>query len=165
MAEELGSTAGMTREAAYDVMAADLEALLGHDTSLDLVARMATMACVLHHGLGTLWAGFYRRRPDGTLVVGPYQGSLGCLSIAPGRGVCGRAAGDRRSVVVPDVHLFPGHIACDARSRAELVVPVFDAAGEVVAVLDLDADAPGAFDEVDAARLEALVRRFLSPRA
>jgi GAF domain-containing protein len=126
---------------------------------------MATTACVLHHGLGTLWTGFYRTRPDGSLVVGPYQGSLGCLVIGQGRGVCGRAAAEGRSVVVPDVTLFPGHIACDARSRAEVVVPVRNGAGDIVAVLDLDAATPDAFDEADAARLDGLMRRFVSPRA
>lgn len=161
MAEQLHSTAGMSREEAWDAMAADLSALLDGDDTLDLVARMVTVACVLHHGLGNLWTGFYRARPDGSLVVGPYQGSLGCLSIKPGRGVCGRAAADRRTVVVPDVSLFPGHIACDARSRSEIVVPVCDDAGGLAGVLDLDSDRPAAFDEVDARRLEGIVARFL----
>jgi L-methionine (R)-S-oxide reductase len=161
MAETLQPTAGMTRDEAYDVMEADLAAVLDGDERLDLVARMATVACVLHHGLGTLWTGFYRARPDGSLVVGPYQGSLGCLEIAAGRGVCGRAAADRQSVVVPEVSRFPGHIACDARSRSEIVVPVLDERGGIVAVLDLDSDRPSAFDEQDARRLERLVARFV----
>ena len=161
MAEELRSMAGMSPAEAWDAMEADLAALLDGDEGLDLVARMATWACVLHQGLGNLWTGFYRARPDGSLVVGPYQGSLGCLTIGPGRGVCGKAASERRSVVVPDVTRFPGHIACDARSRSEIVVPVMDASGGLVAVLDLDSEMPAAFDGLDAQRLERLVARFV----
>jgi GAF domain-containing protein len=94
------------------------------------------------------------------MIVGPYQGSLGCLEIMFGRGVCGTAAAERRTVIVPDVHDFPGHITCDPRSRSEIVVPVFDAAGAIIAVLDIDSSVPAAFGEADRAGLEALVAWF-----
>src|SRR5205085_2117808 len=87
----------------------------------DEIAVMATLSALIHHAFGHLWTGFYRTAEDGNLRVGPYQGSLGCLEIALGRGVCGTAAKERRTVVVPDVHAFPGHITCDARSRSEIV--------------------------------------------
>ncbi len=90
-------------------------------------------------------------------MVGPYQGTLGCLRIAIGKGVCGTAAAERRTLVVPDVDAFPGHIACDSRSRSEIVVPVIDAAGRLVGVLDVDSTEPAAFDETDAAWLERIV--------
>ena len=124
----------------------------------DPIAAMATMSALAHHGFGHLWTGFYRVVEPGRLLrVGPYQGTLGCLEIAFGRGVCGTAAAERRTVVVPDVHAFPGHIACDARSRSEIVVPVLDPAGALLAVLDVDSDRPSAFDDDDRAGLERLV--------
>ena len=127
----------------------------------DPIAAMATISALVHHGLGHLWTGFYRVVEPGRLLrVGPYQGTLGCLEIAFGRGVCGTAAAERRTVIVPDVHAFPGHIACDARSRSEIVVPVVDAGGELLAVLDVDSDRLGAFDAADEAGLERLVRWF-----
>ena len=95
-------------------------------------------------------------------MVGPYQGTLGCLRIAFGRGVCGAAAATRQTQVVPDVHAFPGHIACDSRSASEIVVPVFDAAGALIAVLDVDATEPAAFDDVDAEALERLMARVFA---
>jgi GAF domain-containing protein len=94
------------------------------------------------------------------LRVGPYQGTLGCQEIRFGRGVCGTAAAVRRTVIVPDVHAFPGHIACDARSRSEIVVPVFDAQGALIAVLDIDSPVPDAFGDQDQAGLERLVAWF-----
>ncbi len=129
----------------------------------DPIAAMATMSALLHHGFGHLWTGFYRVvRPD-LLLVGPYQGTLGCLEIPFGKGVCGTAARERRSVVVPDVHAFPGHITCDARSRSEIVVPVFDPSGQLIAVLDIDSDKPGAFDDEDRECLEQLMTWFSRP--
>src|SRR6188472_2045821 len=95
----------------------------------DPVTAMATMSALLHHGFGFLWTGFYRVVSPGLLRVGPYQGTLGCLEIAFGRGVCGTAAAERKTIFVADVTRFPGHIACDARSRSEIVVPVFNVAG------------------------------------
>jgi GAF domain-containing protein len=132
----------------------------------DPVAAMATVSALLHHGLGHLWSGFYRVvEPGRRLRIGPYQGTLGCLEIDFGRGVCGTAAAERRTVVVRDVHAFPGHIACDGRSRSEIVVPVFGPAGDLIAVLDLDSEHPGAFDDEDRAGLERLVGWFAERRA
>ncbi len=144
---------------AYDRLAA-LQALM-LEGSRDVIAGMATTSALLHHAFGHLWTGFYRVVEPGRLLrVGPYQGTLGCLEIAVGRGVCGTAAAERRTVIVPDVHAFPGHIACDARSRSEIVVPVFDAQGELLAVLDIDSAELARFDADDQAGLERLVAWF-----
>ncbi len=138
--------------------------LLLLEGSDDPIAAMATTSALLHHAFGHLWTGFYRVvEPNALLRVGPYQGSLGCLDIAFGRGVCGTAAAERRTVVVEDVHAFPGHITCDPRSRSEIVVPVFDATGALIAVLDIDSGAPAAFNHEDRAGLESLVAWFARP--
>ena len=129
------------------------------------IARMATVASMLADAFPAyFWAGFYLVDPDKAeeLVVGPYQGTLGCLRIPFGRGVCGAAARDRATQVVEDVHAFPGHIACDSRSASEIVVPVFDAAGDLIAVFDVDATETAAFDAVDAAALERLLGRVFA---
>lgn len=151
------------RSAAYAQLL-DLQHVL-LEGSNDAIAAMATTSALLHHAFGHLWTGFYRVVEPGVLLrVGPYQGSLGCLDIAFGRGVCGTAAAERRTVIVEDVHTFPGHITCDPRSRSEIVVPVFDAAGELLAVLDIDSSVPGAFDTADREGLEALVAWFTGTR-
>lgn len=119
----------------------------------NLTARMATVASMLHDAFETFfWTGFYVVDPDKDreLVVGPYQGTLGCLRIAFGRGVCGVAAATGEVQLVPDVEAFPGHIACDSRSKSEVVLPVHDRDGRLIAVFDVDSDQPAAFDEVDA---------------
>jgi L-methionine (R)-S-oxide reductase len=127
----------------------------------DEIAAMATMSCLVHHAFGHLWTGFYRVVEPGRLLrVGPYQGTLGCLEIVFGRGVCGTAAAERRTVIVEDVHAFPGHITCDARSRSEIVVPVTNRTGELVAVLDIDSEREGAFDDEDRVALERLMGWF-----
>lgn len=126
----------------------------------DEIAGMATMSSMLHHSFGHLWTGFYRVVGPNLLRVGPYQGTLGCLEIAFGRGVCGTAAAERRTVTVADVERFPGHITCDARSKSEIVVPVFDATGGLIAVLDIDSAARGRFDQQDATSLEYMLRWF-----
>lgn len=143
------------KRALYERLAGELAALLaGVD---DPVTAMATTACLLKEALpAASWAGFYRVVAPGLLRVGPYQGPLGCLEIPFARGVCGAAARERRTLVVPDVEAFPGHIACDAGARSEVVVPVFDPRGGLVAVLDVDSHAPAAFDADDAAGLERL---------
>ncbi len=158
MAESTPDLRGLPKGEAYDVLAESLEAVLAGLT--DPIAAMATLSALLHHGFGHLWTGFYRVVAPDLLRVGPYQGTLGCLEIPFGKGVCGAAALERRTVLVPDVHAFPGHITCDARSRSEIVVPVFDAAGALLAVLDIDADRPDAFDDEDRVRLESLVAWF-----
>ena len=126
----------------------------------DDVAGMATLSSMLHHSFGHLWTGFYRVVGPNLLRVGPYQGTLGCLEIAFGRGVCGMAAAERRTVTVPDVERFPGHITCDARSKSEIVVPVFNRTGDLIAVLDIDSDQRAKFDQQDATSLEYIVRWF-----
>lgn len=131
----------------------------------DEIAAMATMSCLLHHGFGHLWTGFYRVVEPGRLLrVGPYQGTLGCLEITFGRGVCGTAAAEGRTVVVEDVEAFPGHIACDGRSRSEIVVPVRRPDGSLLAVLDVDSEHLAAFDDVDRVALERLMGWFEQPR-
>lgn len=125
------------------------------------VARMASVAAMLAQSFESyFWTGFYLVDPDrpAELVVGPYQGTLGCLRIPFGQGVCGTAAAERRTQVVPDVHAFPGHIACDARSMSEIVVPILGAGGRLLGVLDVDSSEPAAFDEVDAAGLERILK-------
>jgi GAF domain-containing protein len=133
----------------------------------DPVTVMATAACLVHQALpAASWTGFYRVVAPGLLRVGPYQGPLGCLEIPFARGVCGAAARERRAQLVLDVDAFPGHIACDAAARSEVVVPVDDAAGELVAVLDVDSHQPAAFDEEDREGLErvvAVLSRHLTP--
>ena len=133
----------------------------------DPVTAMATVSCLVHHAFGHLWTGFYRVVEPGRLLrVGPYQGTLGCLEIAFGRGVCGTAAAEGRPVVVDDVHAFPGHIACDGRSASEIVLPVRGPDGALVAVFDVDSDRPAAFDDDDRAGLERVLAWFAeAPRA
>src|SRR6185503_644109 len=126
----------------------------------DPVTAMATVSALLHHGFGFLWTGFYRVVSPELLRVGPYQGTLGCLEIAFGRGVCGTAAAERRTVIVPDVQRYAGHITCDARSRSEIVLPVFDAEEKLIAVLDIDSDQVARFDKQDASSLEYVLKWF-----
>ncbi len=128
--------------------------------TLDEIALMATVNSVLANRFEAFfWTGFYRVCGE-RLVVGPYIGTVGCLQIQMGRGVCGTAAARRETVIVPDVEKFPGHIACDANSKSEIVVPVFGREGELIAVLDVDSDRLAAFDEEDQAGLERIVRLF-----
>lgn len=132
----------------------------------DEVAAMATISCLVHHAFGHLWTGFYRVVEPGRLLrVGPYQGTLGCLEITVGRGVCGTSAATGETVIVPDVEAFPGHIACDGRSRSEIVVPVHDASGQLMAVFDVDSADLAAFDTEDARGLERILRWFSAVRA
>jgi len=142
----------------YRDLAEQLAALLAGEA--DRIANAANMAALIYHGLPDLnWAGFYFRR-GAELVLGPFQGKPACVRIAIGRGVCGIAAARAATVVVPDVHDFPGHIACDPVSRSELVVPLIED-GRVLGVLDLDSPLPARFDELDRDGCEQLVALLL----
>jgi GAF domain-containing protein len=124
----------------------------------DMIALMATLACEIHHADARFdWTGFYRLVAPGLLKIGPYQGGHGCLTIPFERGVCGAAARTGQTQIVPDVDAFPGHIACSASTRSELVIPVFNGAGALLGVLDIDSDQPDAFDEGDARTLEEIL--------
>jgi GAF domain-containing protein len=128
--------------------------------TLDDIALMATINSILANKFEAFfWTGFYRVCGD-RLVVGPYIGTVGCLQIEFGRGVCGASAERRETIVVPDVNQFPGHIACDPNSKSEIVVPVFDAERNLIAVLDVDSDRLNAFDEEDQVGLERIVALF-----
>jgi GAF domain-containing protein len=141
-----------TKADQYAQLNQQLSLLIGDER--DFTANMANMAALLFHQLADLnWAGFYLMK-DGELVLGPFQGKPACIRIPLGKGVCGTAAATRATQVVPDVHAFPGHIACDADSRSEIVVPLI-ADGRLIGVLDLDSPKPGRFDEDDRAGLEA----------
>ena len=131
--------------------------------TLDDIALMATINSLLSQRFPYFfWTGFYRVCGD-HLVVGPYIGTVGCLQIEFGRGVCGTAAAQRETIIVPDVSAFPGHIACDPNSKSEIVVPVFSAQRELIAVLDVDSSELNAFDEEDRAGLERIVSLFQHP--
>lgn len=144
------------KEEIYRQVTGAIRATLEGET--DLIASMATIACLLHHSFDHFfWTGFYRVVAPGELLIGPYQGTLGCLRISFDRGICGAAARSRETIVVPDVHQFPGHIACDSNSKSEIVVPVFNRRDELIAVLDVDSAEYDAFDEVDKRHLEEIV--------
>jgi GAF domain-containing protein len=143
----------------YATVAQEIAAVL--DGEANITARMATIASMLAASFDHyFWTGFYVVDPDKReeLVVGPYQGTLGCLRIAFGQGVCGTAARSRQTQLVDDVRAFPGHIACDSRSMSEIVVPVVDAQGHLIAVFDVDSESPAAFDRLDVEWLERILQ-------
>lgn len=143
----------------YRLLGGQLSALM--EGERDALANLANAAALIYHALPDLnWAGFYLYK-QGMLVLGPFQGMPACVRIPLGRGVCGTAALERRTQVVPDVHAFPGHIACDAASRSEIVAPLVD--GErLLGVVDVDSPLPGRFDEGDREGLEALARLLIA---
>ena len=163
MAEELLDLRGIPREQAYDQLRGHVAATLEGVT--DRTAAMATISSLVHHALGFLWTGFYRVVGSRKLLIGPYQGTLGCLEMEFGRGVCGTAAETGQAVIVDDVLRHENHITCDPRARSEIVVPVFDSDGELIAVFDVDSDEPGNFSEVDKVGLERIVTWFARAHA
>ena len=143
----------------YDQLAAQLSSLLAGER--DLIANAANFSSLIFHSLPDLnWAGFYFEK-DGELVLGPFQGRPACMRISPGQGVCGAAAANCATTIVPNVHEFPGHIACDSASNSEIVIPLLEGQ-RLIGVLDLDSPKLSRFDEEDAAGLEMLVKILLS---
>lgn len=157
--QKLGMTTGdEVKRKLYDEVALRLAGLLAGET--DLTVKMASIVAVLHGAFSQFfWTGFYRYLDD-ELVIGPYQGTPACLRIKMGKGVCGTAALSREIQVVDDVHAFPGHIACDARSNSEIVLPVIDREGNLLGVLDIDSTDYGSFDGTDAEELEKLLTTY-----
>lgn len=139
----------------YSEVTQHIKALIEGET--DAIAIMATVSCELHHHFDYYhWTGFYRVVAPGLLKIGPYQGTHGCIVIPFERGVCGAAARTQQTQLVPDVDLFPGHIACASTTRSEIVVPVFNSEKKLVAVLDADSNEPAAFDAIDQSQLEII---------
>ena len=145
----------MEKEERYKLLTEQVKALTKGET--DRVSIMANVSAAIHEAMGFFWTGFYVVKGD-ELRLGPFQGSVACMHIPFGRGVCGTAWQRKSTVVVPDVEAFPGHIACSSLSRSEIVVPVFNAEGEVTAVLDIDSRELNTFDDVDQRWLEEIVR-------
>jgi GAF domain-containing protein len=152
------------KAARYSALKREIAAVIAGEPNR--IARFAAAASLLAQAFAErfVWTGFYLVDSDKPkeLVVGPYQGTLGCLRIQFGRGVCGKAAAERRTLRIDDVHAFADHIACDSRSNSEIVVPVFDATGALAAVLDVDSAQPAAFDAIDQAGLEAICADLLT---
>ena len=143
----------MEKEANYQLLAKQVDSLLeGED---NIMGQLANAAAIIHEALQAWWTGFYVVKGE-ELLLGPFQGPVACYRIKRGRGVCGTAWQENRTLVVPDVEQFPGHIACSSLSRSEIVVPLRDSQGEVIAVLDIDSRELAAFDDVDARGLEVV---------
>jgi len=137
-----------------------LDSVLKNETNL--ILKMATINCILREALPYFfWTGFYLVE-KGELIVGPYQGTLGCLHISFGKGVCGTAAKTKKVQIVADVHKFPGHIACDSKSQSEIVLPVFDKTKKIIAVFDVDSTEKASFDQTDNKYLELLLSKHFS---
>lgn len=151
MGEDLHIHRG-TKEEQYQSLLPQIEALLQGEE--DEVAKLANLAAALKEQFGWWWVGFYRVKGD-ELVLGPFQGPVACTRIAKGKGVCGKAWAGKKTIIVEDVHAFPGHISCSVHSRSEIVVPIFRN-GEVWAVLDADSENESHFDETDQLGLEKL---------
>jgi len=149
------SISGNSKQEKYETLLPQVQA--GMDHNVDGISNMANMAAMLHETFGFWWTGFYRVI-NGELVLGPFQGPLACTRIAFGHGVCGTAWKEQKTMVVPDVELFPGHIACSSASRSEIVVPVFKD-GEITAVLDIDSAELNTFNETDKEYLEQLLHQ------
>ena len=154
MAENLLIPKTENKEEIYKALMPQIDALIGKET--DLIANLANTAAALHQAFGFFWVGFYLVKND-ELVLGPFQGPIACTRIKRGRGVCGAAWESARSIVVPDVEKFPGHIACNSESKSEIVIPLMTD-NMVIGVLDIDSDKLNDFDETDKVYLEKICR-------
>lgn len=145
----------MSKIEKYKLLTEQIRALIEGET--DSVAVMANVCAAIHETMGFWWTGFYRVK-DGQMVLGPFQGPVACMHIGYGKGVCGTAWKEQRTIVVSDVELFPGHIACSSLSRSEIVVPIFSKSGQVAAVLDIDSKELSNFDDTDQQCLEEICK-------
>lgn len=158
MAEEIIIDATADKAAKYKSLLPQIGALVGDEPNI--IANMANTTAALKEVFGFFWVGFYLVENE-TLVLGPFQGPVACTRIGQGKGVCGAAWSDKRTVLVPDVDKFPGHIACSSGSRSEIVVPGIDAQGKVKFVLDVDSDKLNDFDDTDVQYLKQVVKLFV----
>lgn len=159
MSEEIQIPVGASREATYEALLPQIEGLLSGEKNV--VANAANLCAVLREAFGFFWVGFYFAEND-ELVLGPFQGPVACTRIAKGRGVCGQAWESASTIVVPDVDLFPGHIACSSLSRSEIVVPLINDKNNVIGVLDVDSEHLNHFSETDGKYLEAICKLLIS---
>lgn len=155
MAENLKIDAHLDKEEKYNQLLPQVSALLADED--DFIAKQANFCAALKYEFDFFWVGFYKVSGD-ELILGPFQGPVACTRIAKGKGVCGTAWKEEKTIIVPDVDLFPGHIACSSLSKSEIVLPVFDLSGKVALILDIDEIEVNAFDEIDKKYLEQLVR-------
>ena len=155
MAEALVMAQGLTKEEKYKSLIPQIKSLLGNEP--DMIANMANLSAALKQAFDFFWVGFYRVIGS-ELVLGPFQGPVACTRIRPGRGVCGTAWNEQKTLIVPDVDQFLGHVACNAASRSEIVIPVENKEGNVVGVLDIDSSTLNAFDETDARYLNEMLQ-------
>ena len=154
MAESIAFSKTSNRKTIYDEISPQIESLVSGET--DLIANLANVAAVLKEAFGFFWVGFYIKK-ENQLVLGPFQGPLACTRIDFDKGVCGHCFTAKETVIVPDVEKFPGHIVCSSTSKSEIVLPIFDKAGEVFGVLDVDSDLLDDFSEIDADGLKKIV--------
>lgn len=155
MAEELIISTSTNKQEKYEILLPQIEALV--ESESDVVANLANIAAALRQGMNFFWVGFYLVK-DNQLVLGPFQGPIACTRINFGKGVCGTSWKEKKTILVPDVEAFPGHIACSSASKSEIVLPAFKKSGEVALVLDVDSDVLNDFDAVDEAALTRLMR-------
>ena len=154
MAESISFSEASDRRTIYVELTPQIKSLISGET--DLVANLANITAVLKEAFGFFWVGFYLAK-DGELVLGPFQGPLACTRIGFGEGVCGHAFSTAKSVIVPNVDEFPGHIACNTASKSEIVIPLMDGKGKPCGVLDVDSDKLNDFSDIDARGLEGIV--------
>ncbi|MFN3589125.1 MAG: GAF domain-containing protein [Spirosomataceae bacterium] len=155
MAESIFIPETASRADIYEALLPQITSIIEHEPNR--TANLANVAAVLKEAFGFFWVGFYLR-DETDLVLGPFQGPLACTRIAFTKGVCGHAYSTQKSVLVPDVDQFPGHIACSSASKSEVVIPIFSTSGEIVGVLDVDSDRLDDFSEVDVVGLEKIMR-------
>lgn len=162
MGENLTIPEGLTKQEKYETLLPQIQSLTQGEPSI--IANMANIAAVVHTAFGFHWVGFYLVESDEELVLGPFQGPVACTRLRRGKGVCAAAWQQAKTVIVPDVHAFPGHVACSPFSKSEIVVPVRNQMGEVVAVFDIDSDRIDDFDATDKVGLEAFVETLRDNR-